>query len=61
MEKKWYQSKSCWGGLLAAFGGLSLQISGILKGDASLVQALPQMITYIGAGLSVIGIRLRLE
>ena len=60
MEKKWYQSKAVWGGVLVAASTIFGAVGGYLSGALQLDAAINAAILGVGALMAVIGIRSKL-
>ena len=61
MEKKWFASKSVWGALLLAIGGVSNAVAQYLNGSIDLAGLIPQLLTYGGQALGIFGLRLAIK
>jgi len=61
MEKNWYKSKSCWGALLLAVGGISTSVAQYLNGVVDLNGLVPQLLLYGGQALGIFGLRFALK
>lgn len=58
-EKRWWESKTCWGGILIAFGGTATGLGMFLNGALTFEQLVSKVIPLVGAGLSVVGFRFK--
>ena len=57
MNKKWYESKAIWGGLLVVLGGVSTALGQLFQGQLDVGSFLTQVVPMIGTGLGIVGIR----
>jgi len=61
MEKKIWESKGIWGGVLVAFGGVAVLVGQLLQGTLDLNSFLTQVIPLFGTGLGILGIRFAVD
>ena len=61
MEKAFWKSKSCWGALLLAIGGISNSVAQYLNGNVDLNGLIPQLLLYGGQALGIFGLRIALK
>ncbi len=56
-EKKWYQSKTKWAGLLLGLSAVLGTVGSFLNGNLSPTSALMTLTTEVGVVLAIFGIR----
>ena len=61
MNKPFWKSRSCWGALLLAIGGMSTAIAQYLNGSIDLNNLIPQLLLYGGQALGIFGLRFAMK